>query len=142
VLQVKNKNVALAALLLLTSTAFAESNQSGAVKDIVERPSDGAVLVSLTGPLHAKASCSAGSYWVIKDEKTRSGKIQRDALEKARSEKQNVTFIGAGSCSRVSDGEDIDSIVVASLPIDENRNLDVSPAPAGPPPRFVPSASK
>ena len=108
------KKVVVSAVLFLSALTAYAGDQLGAVKDVIIRASDGLVYVYLLGTMNSKPSCSTGYYWVIKDENSAAGKKQLAALLAAQLANRNVHLIGMGTCSRWSDGEDIDSVIVSN----------------------------
>ncbi|WP_323141134.1 hypothetical protein [Massilia phyllosphaerae] len=84
--------------------------QTGKIKFLTLRGSDGLILVDLDGPLSGKPSCASYSYWIIKSETSLVGKQQLAFLLAAKTMNQTVSISGTGSCTRWHDGEDIDAI--------------------------------
>lgn len=92
------------------SPAIAGS-QTGQVTNIYTRASDGLVYVELSGAHVNRPDCAAQhSYWMIKDEKSLTGKQQLALLMQAQATGQQVTISGFNTCSRWIDGEDIDGV--------------------------------
>jgi len=92
------------------SSAIAGS-QTGQVTDIYTRASDGLVYVELSGVHANRPDCAAQhSYWMIRDEKSLTGKQQLALLMQAQATGQQVTISGFNTCGRWIDGEDIDGI--------------------------------
>ncbi|WP_246022722.1 hypothetical protein [Cognatilysobacter terrigena] len=101
----------LLALALATPLASHASSQSGQVIKIQVRASDGLILFYLDGAPSAKPACTNGhTYWMIKDEKSETGKRQLAMLMAARAAGLPVTVLGTGACTRWPDGEDVDSV--------------------------------
>ncbi|WP_233081939.1 hypothetical protein [Rheinheimera soli] len=95
-------------LLLLSAEAFAGS-QRGTVSSVIVRASDG--LTYFTINITAKSgspSCATKSYWMIKDENSEVGKKQYSLLLAALASGRELTVVGMNTCTRWSDGEDID----------------------------------
>jgi hypothetical protein len=86
--------------------------QAGKIKYLTIRGSDGLVLVELDGPVSGKPACAPYSYWILKDEKSLTGKQQLALLVTAKATGQTIAISGTGSCTRWHDGEDIDTIQV------------------------------
>ncbi|OWQ87037.1 hypothetical protein CDN99_20140 [Roseateles aquatilis] len=85
-------------------------NQTGRIKTITIRASDGLVYFVLENAHQDKPACATGDYWMIKDENSAAGKRQLAVLIAARSMGQPVTAIGPGTCTRWADGEDLNEL--------------------------------
>jgi hypothetical protein len=83
----------------VSGAAFAGS-QGGQIKNVLIRSSDGLVYVELTGTADNKPGCATHSYWMIKDEKSLTGRQQLAALLLAQANGQTISIIGTGSCTR------------------------------------------
>ena len=101
-------------IYFITSVAAFAGSEGGQVKNVLIRASDGLVYVELSGTAENKPSCATHSYWMIKDEKSLTGRQQLAALLLAQANGQTISIIGTGSCTRWPDGEDIDYIIVNS----------------------------
>ena len=86
--------------------------QGGTVKNLVTRSSDGLVYVDLHGAGSDKPACATKSYWIIKDENSNAGKRILAMLLTAKLTGQPFTIIGSGACTRWSDGEDIETVIL------------------------------
>ena len=92
------------------SPAIAGS-QTGQVTDIYVRAHDGLVYIALSGTHANRPDCAAQhTYWMIRDEKSLTGKQQLALLMQAQATGQQVTISGSDTCSRWLDGEDIDEV--------------------------------
>ena len=108
------------ALLLASMCAVAVSpatagTQTGFIKSIYVRDSDGLILVNLFMdetyfPNHP--ACGWQTYWVVPNETTASGKRLFATLLAAQISGRHVTILGKNTCSRWGDGEDIDTVGV------------------------------
>jgi hypothetical protein len=101
----------LTALLLTVAPllSFAGS-QTGKVKYITVRWSDGLVYFYLEGSGFAKPACASQPYWIIKNENSVAGKQQHATLLAAKLSGQTISVDGWNQCTRWVDGEDVDSI--------------------------------
>jgi hypothetical protein len=104
--------VFLPSLLLAADASAFVSWQTGQVTKLFIRSNDGLVYFFLSGDLNGRPACASGGYWMIKDENSPSGKRQVAALLAARLSGQVITVTGLGTCTRWSDGEDLDSILI------------------------------
>lgn len=104
----------LIALLTFVSSSIIAGEQSGKVDLLYARASDNLHLVTLIGGA-AKTnspSCATSGYWIIKDENSVSGKSQFSQLLAAKMAGKTVQISGLNTCTRWSDGEDINTIVI------------------------------
>lgn len=106
----------IAASLLSISTSFSlAGEQTGLIKTIDIRQSDGLIYVILNGTHTNKPACAANQeYWIIKNENSSTGAKQYAALLLAYSLNRSVTIRGANACTRWSDGEDINEVVLSN----------------------------
>jgi hypothetical protein len=87
------------------------SGQLGRVIKIQVRASDGLILFYLDGTPSTKPACAGtNTYWMIKDEKSETGKRQLAMLMAARAAGLPVAVAGTGTCTRWPDGEDVDVV--------------------------------
>jgi hypothetical protein len=86
--------------------------QYGKVKEIIVRGSDGLHFFWLEGSSSAKPVCAKNTYWMIRDENSSAGKAQLAILLAAQAQQKPIKVVGSGSCTRWSDGEDVDYISV------------------------------
>lgn len=85
--------------------------QTGHIVHLHVRASDGLVYVILDGPVSGRPACATINYWMIKNETSSTGKQQLAQLLSARVSGQEITIVGTNSCTRWSDGEDIDDVI-------------------------------
>lgn len=103
--------------LLFIAAAFGATGsvsagtQTGHVMHVHVRASDGLVYVILDGPISNRPTCATINYWMIKNENSTSGKQQLAQLLAAKVSGQEITLVGSNTCTRWSDGEDIDDVV-------------------------------
>ena len=84
----------------------------GTVATLIVRSSDNLHYVTLTGIYSGtQPSCATHNYLMIKDESSTGGKSQYAMLMSAWLAGKLVRVVGSGSCTRWSDGEDIDSVI-------------------------------
>lgn len=109
----KKVSIVLATLFLLgiSSNSFAGS-VTGPVTSIAIRASDGLVFVAIGATASGQPTCATHSYWMIKDENSNVGKQQMAAFLAAYVAGKTVTIYGTNTCTRWSDGEDVDMVVV------------------------------
>ena len=105
------------ALILASLSAAAVSpaiagTQTGFVKDIYVRDSDGLILVDLMGTASGHPACALQPYWIIANETSDNGKRLFSMLLAAQAAGRVVQIIGKDTCSRWPDGEDIETIGV------------------------------
>ena len=107
----KLRSLVAAALAAISLPVLAGGTQSGQITQIAVRASDGLIVVYMSGTATGRPSCGASQpYWIVKDENSTTGKQQLAALMAARTTGQNVTITGLGTCTRWSDGEDINMV--------------------------------
>jgi hypothetical protein len=109
-----NKNLCISFVLfasVFSSVCFA-GTQTGTVKQLHKRASDGLIYFFLSGPATGSPTCASKPYWVIRDENSNTGKQQLALLLTAKATGGVVTIVGAGTCNRWGDGEDVDDIVL------------------------------
>lgn len=98
---------------LLMSAAFSQDAmaQRGQVLDLSVRR-DGLIIFSLSGERGAKPSCATNNYWIVPNENSDYGKRVYAALLAARSSGATVDVWGSGTCTRWSDGEDVELVTL------------------------------
>jgi len=107
--------IAASSYALALTPAFA-GTQTGYVKDVYVRDSDGLVLVDLFGTATGRAPCALGtSYWIVANESTDAGKRLYSTLLAAQLAGRLVSIEGKNTCSRWPDGEDIETVGVHGL---------------------------
>lgn len=102
----------LAALLLCATSLGHAGSQSGTVNALHVRASDGLVYFTMVGSKPGSPACATIAYWIIKDENSASGKRQYAALLAALVSGKTVHVTGTNTCTRWSDGEDVNQISV------------------------------
>lgn len=100
----------LASLCVIGAMQAIAGSQTGLVKDVYIRDSDGLILVDLQGIATLKPACALRSYWIVPNEKTDSGKRLYTMLLAAQLAGRPVTINGKNTCTRWGDGEDIDTV--------------------------------
>jgi hypothetical protein len=96
--------------LLLVPTPAVAGSITGQVSKLVARASDGLQLVEIAGTATEKPACARYSYFLIRDEKSDTGKTHYAMLMSAFLSGSKVTIQGSGSCIRWGDGEDIEAV--------------------------------
>ncbi len=104
--------VMLASLSAVAVSPAIAGTQTGFVKDIYVRDSDGLILVDLMGTASGHPVCALQPYWIIPNETTDNGKRLLSMLVAAQSAGRVVQIIGKDTCTRWPDGEDIDVVGV------------------------------
>jgi len=106
--------VLIAAIGLAVSSVCVAGSQGGMVGAIFVRASDGLIYFDVVNgdAKTGSPSCATFSYWIIKDENSNAGKQQYAMLLAAQAQGKTITVIGLNSCTRWSDGEDVDSILL------------------------------
>lgn len=106
-----HRRACLAAALAVVSSATVAGDITGYVTHVVTRDSDGLTYAVVAGTPSNRASCAAAtSYWIVAAETTESGKKQYALLLSAKTSGLRVTINGKGTCTRWSDGEDINTL--------------------------------
>ncbi|KZN54483.1 hypothetical protein N474_01830 [Pseudoalteromonas luteoviolacea CPMOR-2] len=103
--------IALLALLMCSNLVLAGA-QTGKIKDIRVRD-DGLHWFVLDGASTNKPTCAKFGYWMIKDEKSDYGKSQFSMLLSAYMADKTITVVGANTCTRWTDGEDVGYLMLA-----------------------------
>lgn len=100
-------------LFVCTSLACHAGNQEGKISRLYARAGDNLHLVELTGGTKTNSpACATNGYWLIKDENSTAGKSQFSQLLAAQLAGKTVAITGLGTCTRWSDGEDINVVVI------------------------------
>lgn len=104
----------LAILCAVAATPAIAARQSGFVKDLYVRDSDGLIFVDLSGSIDFgdPHPCGTRSSWIVPDETTDSGRRLFATLLAALISGHKVTIQGKDTCTRSSEGEDIQSVEV------------------------------
>jgi len=113
-------NVRLTCAMLLASlcapavTPVIAGSQTGFVKTLYVRDSDGLIFVDIFGWRdfdNYVGSCNR-SHWIVPNERTDSGKRLFDTLLEALVSGHKIRIQGRDTCTRSSEGEDIVSVEV------------------------------
>ncbi|WP_431287700.1 hypothetical protein [Roseateles chitinivorans] len=100
-----------AALLAFAAVVPAQAgSQTGKIKSLSVRASDGLVYFVLEGQPNGRPTCATGAYWMIRAEDSTTGKRQLATLLTARAMGQPVTVSGFNTCVRWFDGEDVNEL--------------------------------
>jgi hypothetical protein len=86
--------------------------QQGRITAIVVRDSDGLIYFNLTGTPSGKPVCATYGYWIIRNENSETGKRQYALLLAAAASGKEMRVVGANTCTRWHDGEDVNFIVL------------------------------
>ncbi|MBB5886440.1 MULTISPECIES: hypothetical protein [unclassified Xanthomonas] len=107
---VRTLATSLLALALLPGLASA-SSVTGTVKDLSVRATDGVHYVVINATPTQRPTCAASTtYYMIKDEKSDTGKAQLAMLLSAYMAGKPVWIEGGDTCTRWGDGEDIRTV--------------------------------
>lgn len=108
------KNLLAAVFGLSLIGAANAGTQNGTVDALHIRASDGLVYFTLKGSTKTGSpACATIAYWMIKDENSAAGKRHYAALLAAQMSGKTIYVTGSNTCSRWSDGEDVDNISIA-----------------------------
>lgn len=105
-------------VLLMSQPVFAgnalASDYTGKVESILVRDHDGLVYIYLSGSRTSNVPSCANNraYMMIKNENSATGKRQLAMLMMAQATDKAVVIIGANTCTRWYDGEDIDQVIL------------------------------
>ena len=95
-------------LLIVCSFSVLAGSQIGTVSSVIVRASDGLTYFTLNGAAKSdNPTCATNSYWMIKDENSEVGKKQYAMVLAAQASGRELTVVGMNSCTRWSDGEDV-----------------------------------
>jgi hypothetical protein len=97
----------LATVLCMVASA---GQVTGTVSLVLARATDGLTYVYISGTASGKPACATGSYWMIMNETSDAGHKQYAMLLEAAATGATVTVVGNNTCTRWSDGEDINYI--------------------------------
>ena len=117
-MRVRLAAVMLASLCAGAATPAIAGSQTGFVKDLYVRDSDGLIFVDLFGPSDFRVqhpACAWRPYWIIPNETSDSGKRLFATLLAALISGHKVTIQGKDTCTRRPDGEDIDTVGVKDV---------------------------
>lgn len=105
--------IACTASLMMAAGVAPAGTAEGQITNFYQRSSDGLIIVYLSGAVTGRPGCAAStSYWMVKDENSNAGKGHFAMLLAAQMAGKNVRIIGANTCVRWGDGEDIQYIQV------------------------------
>ncbi len=107
------KNLVLIALVLasfVASEAVVAGEVTGTISSVIVRQSDGLTYFYMNGTPTGKPACAGRPYWMIKDENSEVGKKLYALLLTAKTTDATVRVVGLNTCTRWSDGEDVDWI--------------------------------
>ncbi|NVJ60820.1 MAG: hypothetical protein HWE27_10530 [Gammaproteobacteria bacterium] len=105
----------IAIIFLLVSACPLIAGQSiGYIDSIIVRDSDGLVYFTLKNEVieTAKPACATKTYWMIRDENSKTAEYQISQLLAAQMAGKKVTIYGHGACTRWGDGEDVNTVRV------------------------------
>jgi hypothetical protein len=111
----KQKYLLFGITMLAIASSSSAGEQTGLVKTIDVRQSDGLIYVILDGTHTNKPACAANQeYWIIKNENSSTGAKQYAALLLAYSLKRSIMIRGENTCTRWPDGEDINEVALSN----------------------------
>lgn len=101
-------------IFALASTVTHAGTQTGQVKFVNVRASDGLITFGIVGGTKTSAqSCNAtDQYWAIRNEDSNAGKQQYAMLMSAQASGKVVNISGLNTCDRWSGVEDVDYIQI------------------------------
>ena len=102
--------IVVASTLAGASLASSAGTQGGIITYMDVRDRDGLIYFELDGTRGGKPACAAGNYWMIRDEKSATGARQFAVLLAAQMSGKAVLVTGSNTCTRWSDGEDVDTL--------------------------------
>ncbi len=105
-------HLVLAAFLMSATSLSLAGTQSGTINALHIRASDGLIYFTLNGPKTGSPACAQVAYWMVKDENSAAGKRQYAALLAASAAGKTIHVSGSNTCTRWSDGEDVDQITI------------------------------
>lgn len=103
--------VLIALSMWLMCPAWAGS-QAGKIASVHVRASDGLAWFYMSGVASNKPGCATNPYWIIKDPQSAAGKQQIAILMSARAANSAVAVVGANTCTRWGDGEDVEELAM------------------------------
>jgi hypothetical protein len=97
---------------MFLSTQVLSGEQAGRINQLFVRASDGLTYFTLKDtPPENRPACAKINYWMIKDENSNVGRMQYSLLFAAQASGKPIRVVGSNTCSRWSDGEDVDTII-------------------------------
>lgn len=106
------KILSIATALCMFSSPISAGEQTGKITQIVVRASDNLHYFTLEGPSSGKPTCASMGYWMIKNENSVAGRSQLSILHSAQAQQKPIRVIGAGTCTRWPDGEDVEAMLI------------------------------
>lgn len=106
----KNLFTLLSILAVFVSLQSFAGEQTGKISKIIVRASDNLHYFILEGGSVNKPACALATYWMIKDESSAAGKTQISMLLSAHAQQKTIRVVGTDTCTRWSDGEDVNVI--------------------------------
>ncbi|KQX03586.1 hypothetical protein ASC84_02450 [Acinetobacter sp. Root1280] len=105
--------VLLMSQLVFVGNALA-SDYTGKVESILVRDHDGLVYIYVSGTRSSNTPNCANkqAYMMIKNENSPTGKRQLGMLMMAQATNKTVIIVGANTCTRWYDGEDIEMVIL------------------------------
>jgi hypothetical protein len=97
---------------ILVATSVQAGSGHGTITYLIQRASDGLIYVHLSSAPSGRPQCATGSYFMVRDENSNTGKGQYAMLLAAKISGKSVTIEGMNSCVRWPDGEDINYILI------------------------------
>lgn len=108
-------SASITAVLALGAAVLTPVSQAGevigTVKQVNVRHSDGLVYVLIHGTQSGRPPCASNTdYWMIPNENSETGKKLYSLLVGAKLADRSVRIVGANTCTRWGDGEDINFV--------------------------------
>ena len=103
--------IVISAAIFIANPAHA-GLQEGIITNVSIRASDHLIYFEMAGTTATKPACAKNSYWIIQDENSLTGKQQLTSILLAWSMGKVIRIVGAGTCLRWHDGEDVDMVVL------------------------------
>ena len=104
------KKIFFVSLLATSLNCHSAGSQTGIIKYIQVRASDGLVYFALKGTKVNSPPCATNHYWMIQDENSEAGKKQFSMLLAAATSGITISVEGTNDCSRWGDGESVNKI--------------------------------
>lgn len=99
------------ATLCWSPTSFA-GVQTGVITQIMVRASDDLHYFYMSNEATGRPACGTGTYWMIRDENSATGKHKFAMLLAAYAAGSQVTITGTDTCTRWANGEDVNMVRV------------------------------
>jgi len=95
-------------LTLFAGSAIQAGEVTGKITSVLVRQSDGLTYFHVDATPTGRPACAAATtYWMIKDENSEAGKKLYSMILAARASGAEIRVVGANTCTRWGDGEDI-----------------------------------